>query len=458
MTCVMISSKTVWLPVCWSALALFLCMPGVSTHAAAVSTPPDRYVAVCDTSSDNWPDNPKSCAHVLKVGPKDARTVIVLIPGGSLGAGSLRSVARDISGMVPDTQVWAMERREQNLADVSKLGGDNRLDYYMKGQYRRETEQTAAYTRSWGLADAISDLRRIMIAARDGGHRRVFLGGHSWGATIALAYAAWDFQGEPGYRALAGLILVDGGVHDSWAGEGYKFRLTADDVAKKLKQIESGNPFTGDLGYIWQLNGPPEELPIYYQLAATYAQKDPHGASTLQTLLPKAMQPSTPLTNLALLGWLTDTHAPTADLQVHSGHIADSDASVHDWVSTGPAPIAEVAEAFAQTQAAAVEWYWPRRLTLDLEAIDPFVASPATRALNLPLVHAAEIDVPLYAFQTGLTHGTVNEAAKWVVENSRIRKTTFATDESMAHLDPLFDSPSKNKFLTTVEDFVQATQ
>jgi pimeloyl-ACP methyl ester carboxylesterase len=139
----------------------------------------------------------------------------------------------------------------------------------------------------------------------------VFLGGHSWGATIALAYAAWDFQGKPGYRDLKGLILVDGGVHDSWVGEGYKFRLTAADVAEKLKRIETGNPFTGDLGYIWQLEGPPEELPIYYQLAAVDAQKDPHGASPLQELLPKAMQPPSPVTNLALFGWLrTRTRPP----------------------------------------------------------------------------------------------------------------------------------------------------
>jgi pimeloyl-ACP methyl ester carboxylesterase len=453
-----VSVKTALLPVCWVAVTLLLYVPGTIAHPNAAPKSANRYVPMCDTSSENRPNSIENCAHVLQVGPRDAKTIVVLIPGGSLGAGSFGSVARGISGTVPDTQVWAVERREQNLADVRGMGDDNRLNYYLKGQYRRATEQTAAYTRSWGLAAAIADLRQVVIAARDGGRRRVLLGGHSWGATIALAYAAWDFQGEPGYRGLAGLILVDGGVHDSWAGEGYRFRLSADELAEKLKQIESGNPFTGDLGYLWQLKGPPEEVPIYYQLAATLAQKDPHGASTLQELLPKPMQPSTSVTNLALLGWLTDTHAPTADLQVHSGHIADSDASVHDWVSTGPAPIAEVAEALARTQPAAVEWYWPRRLTLDLEAIDPFVASPVTRALGLPLVYAAEIDVPLYAFQTGLTHGTVIEAAQWVVANSRIPKTTYVTDVSMAHLDPLFDSPSKNKFLTTVEDFIRATR
>lgn len=413
---------------------------------------------MCDTSNVHRATGTEYCAHVLEVGPKDAKTVVVLIPGGSLGAGSLASVAHAISESVPDTQVWAVERREQNLPDFSAMGGEASLSYYLKGRYRRATEQTAAYTRTWGLSATISDLREVVIAARAGGRRRVILGGHSWGATISLAYAAWDFKGEPGYRELAGLILVDGGVHDSWAGEGYKFRLTVESAAEKLKQIDSGNPFTGDLGYLWQLKGPPEAVPIYYQLAATYALKDPGGVSALQNLLPKTMLPSTTVTNLALFGGLTDTHAPTGDLQVHSGHLDNSEASVHPWVSTGPAAIAEVAEAFARRQPAAVEWYWPRRLSLDLQAIDPFVASPVTQALGLPLAHASEIDVPLYAFQTGLTHGTVVEAAQWVVANSRIRKTTYVTEESMAHLDPLFDAPGKNKFLATVEDFVRETR
>ena len=40
--------------------------------------------------------------------------------------------------------------------------------------------------------------------ARAGGRRKVILGGHSLGASTTVAYAAWDFNGRPGYKDLAG--------------------------------------------------------------------------------------------------------------------------------------------------------------------------------------------------------------------------------------------------------------
>ena len=40
----------------------------------------------------------------------------------------------------------------------------------------------------------------------------MYLGGHSAGASTAVAYAAWDFAGRPGFRDLSGLVLIDGGL------------------------------------------------------------------------------------------------------------------------------------------------------------------------------------------------------------------------------------------------------
>ena len=54
--------------------------------------------------------------------------------------------------------------------------------------------------RNWGLKLALGDLRRVIRRARDGGRRKVILGGHSLGASTAVAYAAWDFTGHAGYR------------------------------------------------------------------------------------------------------------------------------------------------------------------------------------------------------------------------------------------------------------------
>ena len=70
--------------------------------------------------------------------------------------------------------------------------------------------------RDWGLELALEDLRRVVKRARRGG-RKLILGGHSLGASTAVAYAAWDFRGHAGYRDLSGLVLIDGGLLGSFA-------------------------------------------------------------------------------------------------------------------------------------------------------------------------------------------------------------------------------------------------
>lgn len=433
----------------WSAVSMD------AAQAAADKYPPSRYVAFCDSKSDDGQGPDNACVHVLEIGAVNPRRIVVLVPGGSEGAATLLLVGRSIAMNVPRTQVWAVERREQNLSDLSELGSAAQLDYYLNNHYRHLTPQESDNARRLGLATTISDLHRVIVAARAEG-RNVYLGGHSWGATIALAYAAWDFDGRAGYQNLSGLILIDGGVHDSFAGEGYKFDLTIEDAKKKLYAIETGSPFTGDLGYLWQLKGPPESVPIDYQLAADLAAETPNARSPLQSLLPKVMQPTKPVSNGALLGWLIDNHAPVADLQAHSGHFAFGDPQ--GWTSDGPAGIADIAQVFARKDPAALEWYWPRRLTLDLEAVDPFVASPVTELLGLPIRYGSRINVPMFVFETGLTHGTVVSSAKWVEAHSEITQSVYVTDETMSHLDPLLDAPGTNKFLTTVIAFLKERQ
>ena len=436
--------------------ALAAALAGIVTTAgfASASEVPTRYVQFC---AANPADATRAdCVHVLEMGANDARRVLVLVPGHSEAAGIFRGVGRYLSTTVPDTQVWALDRREQNLIDWSHFGRDGELDYYLKSRYRAETDRTASFTRGWGLAMEIAELHRVVLAAGAGG-RRVVLGGHSSGANTALAYGAWDFNGVPGYRGLAALVLIDGGTHHAFDGEGYTIhwltsvREANDRLANIRKQ---GSPFTGDLGYVWQLTGAPESVPIDYQLAADYARRDPHGASPLQDLLPRRMRPPFRVTNAALLGWLLTAHAPAPDLQLHAGHL-DPTGALRDWINDGPADIEDVASMLAQSRPAAFEWYWPRRLSLDITAIDPMVDSPITRRLGLHLTHAADIDIPLYVFQTGLTHGTVVAAAKWLVANSRIQDHVYVTDGSMVHLDPMFDSPGHNMFLSTVAGFLK---
>lgn len=424
---------------------------GGFAHAAEA---PTRYVAFCAAGKVDRAG--ADCVHVLEMGTSSARRVLILVAGHSEAAGVFRDVGRYLDHAVPGTQVWAFDRREQNFVDASRFGRDGERNYYLQRRYRALTAATAPPgMRNWGLAMELRQLRRVVLAAGAGG-RQVFLGGHSSGAGTALAYAAWDFNGIPGYRGLAGLVLIDGGIHGSFDGERYTYPVlqSVAEVEQRLAKIEqASSPWAHDLAYVWQAQGAPESVAIDYQLAADYALRNPNGPSSLQKLLPAAMQPPVRVTNAALLGWLLDTHAPAPDLQLHSGHI-DPAGPVHGWINDGPADIEDVASTFARSLPEAEEWYWPWRLSLDLEAVDPMVDSPITRRLGLRLTHASEIDVPLYVFETGLTHGTVVEAARWVVGHSRISDHVYVTDNSMMHLDPMFDAPGRNSFFSTVAQFL----
>lgn len=342
--------------------------------------------------------------HVLRVGSPSARQVLVLVPGQFGAAGDFRFLARELAGRLPSTQVWAVDRREQNLADLSDFRSehpDRAAAYYLGGQYRAQTAQTAPYVADWGLSVTLEDLRRVALAARDGGRRQVVLGGHSWGAATALAYAAWDFDGRAGYRDLSGLVLIDGGVHDAFAGEGDVYSLSVQDAADRLKKIATGEVFDPALTM-----GRTETFAILQQLAGQYAKAAPNAPSALAAYLPAALRPPTPVTNLGLLDWL-------------------------------------------------FEWYWPERLTLDLEATDAYGRTPAADLLGLRLWHTHDIDVPLYSFQTGLTQGTVNTAAQWVVANSKIPAASYDGDSAMTHLDVLWADPQRNTMVRGVVPFLR---
>jgi hypothetical protein len=149
---------------------------------------------------------------VERFGPASARTVLVLVPGKTSGAGAFAFVARDLARRVRGLQVWAVDRREQAMEDTSVVAAgdpDQTLAYYLRGQPvsgRRFSPPPVSEVRfmaKWGLGLLVGDLRRVVRKARAGG-RRVILGGHSMGAAVAEAYASWDFAGRAGYRAWPG--------------------------------------------------------------------------------------------------------------------------------------------------------------------------------------------------------------------------------------------------------------
>ncbi|UUU32453.1 lysophospholipase [Streptomyces sp. CA-210063] len=395
--------------------------------------------------------------HVLTVGPRDAGTVLVLVPGMFGAANDFRLMARDLVARVPGVQVWAVDRREENLADRTGFGGTaDPVGYYLDGRYRAWEPAEAGFFGAWGLERALEDLRCVVLAARGGGRRRVVLGGHSWGATSALAYAAWDFAGRAGYRDLAGLAVLDGGVRGAFEGTGTPVRDSPEEVRERLAAIAGGQVFDMTLSGVG-LGGRAESTQIWYQLAGWYAHHDPEGRSVLQERVPEALRVPFPVTNAALLGTFVDAgFGWPNDISVHSGHLAaEADGSgVRGWVDDGITPIGRVAEAYAGPVPGVWEWYWPARLSVDLDVSDVYADTDLARSLGLRLRHAAGLDIPLYAFQTSYSQGTVVEGARRVVAESRIPYAVHETDEGMNHLDPLFAATEHNTATRTLAEFV----
>jgi hypothetical protein len=123
-------------------------------------------------------------------------------------------------------EVWAVDRRANLLEDLRGMHTAERLnDPEIAARYYNDrdlaigdrsfsdppaaTDPSLAYMSEWGLASTLNDLRAVINRVPNP-REHVVLMGHSLGASIVEAYAAWDFDGTPGYRSIAGLALVDG--------------------------------------------------------------------------------------------------------------------------------------------------------------------------------------------------------------------------------------------------------
>ncbi|MEV5280074.1 alpha/beta hydrolase [Streptomyces sp. NPDC051994] len=389
---------------------------------------------------------------VLKIGRTNARRVLVLLGGREGGAGVFKHTARSLAGASDDLQVWAVDRREQNLADLSAFADapEQATEYYLGGHYQVQEPTESLYAAQWGLEVLVEDLRRVVMAASDGGRREVVLGGVSVGASIALLYAAWDFDGTPGYRDLAGLAVVDGGVHNAYSGAGMEFDLPIEAAKGWLAAIEGGAVFEDFTSTTIGLGDRPESAAVFFQLAAQHALADPDGPAVLADRLPEAVRTDRRLTNAGLLGWLVDATHAHPSYSVNAGRLADSGA----WIDGGPVQLATVADAFAGPRPGAWVWYTLNRVMLDLVAAIDFAENDLTEMLGLRLPHGKDIDVPLYTFQSGLTNGTTGQAAATVTAGSRIPQLSLHSDPALTHQDIVYARWEDNRFLQTLSHFL----
>ncbi|HVG75204.1 MAG TPA: hypothetical protein VM824_07460 [Thermoleophilaceae bacterium] len=422
----------------------------IAAPAAAVVPVAERYVPMRVPAGPGPAKYDRVFVEKLIPPGRAASSVLVLVPGTDGGAGGVLPVARDIMQRVPRMQVWIVDRREQAFEDTSvfrKGDPEAAQDYYLGFNYRPVRGDDAKFVADWGLRLQLSDLRSVVRRAGADG-RRVILGGHSAGASTAVAYAAWDFAGRPGYRDIDGLVLIDGGLLGSFESA---------DLARakaELADIRSGKVFLDILGL-----GLPEINGIFTEVGALWASKRPDEPSVLQEypLLPDFLKPPMRVTNEALFGYAFDESTSPESLSIihiHAGGLAAS-GDPRGWEDGELTPLERMSSAWAAESPNATEWYYPRRLLLDIDAASRLRQTAAARYLGLRLKHGRRIDVPLYAYSTNLTAGAVARGARRLVRMSRIGTARVVDDRGAAHLDPLSAAPTRNRFLKTVTPFLR---
>jgi hypothetical protein len=392
---------------------------------------------------------------VLKIGPADAKNVLVLVPGTSAGSAYFVPLAQWLVSSTRGWQVWAVERRENLLEDQSELnlGKERRatpqqvFDYYLGyllnpsigHHFTPVPDSKVEFAKQWGLTVAVGDLRRVIAAARRLGGK-VVLGGHSLGGSVVTAYATWNFHGRPGADQLAGLVYDDGGS--------FRAPPSAATARQTLQSFESPD-VSPWLSFVPGI--PPYDSGIYAAtggLAAIVAPNAPVPVGVTE-LLPPALKPPVPVTNLAIFG--SGTSVATSQLvfalQAHDGAGLESTPmsnGLYGWNSAGSlTPIKRFARMLSGYPLAGVdgsEWYFPQRLTDDSSAVDNGNPNPAQAVFGIKATMGDRLPRRLQIYAFGAYGGTaITAAAAQLAGQSRIPKRNLilvSRHRTYAHNDP----------------------
>lgn len=348
-----------------------------------------------------------------------------------------------------------------NRAKRGEVSAQQVFDYYLGWltnpsitDHYQLTLSEPAYAREWGMRVAVEDLRRVIDQAR-AQSREVVLAGHSLGASIATAYATWDFGGRAGGDDLAGLVLVDGGSGPA--------SLTAQQATEALQGLQAGSP--------WLVFGgiPAPFAGLFNIVGALTAKLAPDARSILQgwPLLPAFLKAPVIVTNEAGYGYALDAETSPPNLaaaQVHAGQLAAS-GDPRGWDRAGElSPIQRVADTFAGAGLPSLDgtaWFHPRRLTIDSGAVGAGIANPAQQVLGVNATHGTELGhLSIYGFGAALGGQRVLDAAQLLADQSGIpqkRLTLVNRSATYAHVDPLTAYP-QNDFVEHLLPFLKDTK
>jgi pimeloyl-ACP methyl ester carboxylesterase len=196
--------------------------------------------------------------------PGAVQAIVVCVPGMPAGAMAYDELARRLVRLSGGrVEVWAVDRRANLLEDLTGMQGAERARdpdlawrYYDDGQVldgRRYAGLPSGldYMSEWGLATAVDDLRAVLALVPAAERRRsVVLVGHSFGAAMVQAFAAWDVDGHPAADELAGLVLMDGGLHHYSTLTETRYLKQGTTYAAGLEQLRAGKePFISYFGF-----------------------------------------------------------------------------------------------------------------------------------------------------------------------------------------------------------------
>jgi pimeloyl-ACP methyl ester carboxylesterase len=404
----------------------------------------------------------------LKVGPKNARNVLILNPGTSASAAYFVPLAKDVVTRAKGWQVWAVERRENLLEDHSMFNRAKAgtatpqqvFDYYLghltdpsiSPAFQSIPTDDVAFARNWGMRVEVEDIRRVVKEAKKLGGR-VAMGGHSLGGSITTAYATWDFHGKSGASDLWGLVYIDGGSSPA--------PVTPDAARASLQTLSTSTPWL-------TFGGIPAPLAGLFNTSGSLSvltAPDDTSIGWAWPALPANLKPPVEPTNEGQYGYALDVETSPAGLiaaQAHLGRLADS-GTPRPWIRDGElTPIRRYAQMFSGWGLKSLDgtaWYHPQRLTIDSGAVAAGNKNPAQNVLDVHATHGKDLPkrLRIYAFGAALGGQRVLDAATILAQQSGIRKNRLVLLDrhtTYSHNDPNSASP-KNDFVAKLIPFLK---
>jgi pimeloyl-ACP methyl ester carboxylesterase len=404
----------------------------------------------------------------LKVGPKNARNVLILNPGTSASAAYFVPLAKDVVTRAKGWQVWAVERRENLLEDHSMFNKAKAgtatpqqvFDYYLghltdpsiSPAFQSIPTDDVAFARNWGMRVEVEDIRRVVKEAKKLGGR-VAMGGHSLGGSITTAYATWDFHGKSGASDLWGLVYIDGGSSPA--------PVTPDAARASLQTLSTSTPWL-------TFGGIPAPLAGLFNTSGSLSvltAPDDTSIGWAWPALPANLKPPVEPTNEGQYGYALDVETSPAGLiaaQAHLGRLADS-GTPRPWIRDGElTPIRRYAQMFSGWGLKSLDgtaWYHPQRLTIDSGAVAAGNKNPAQNVLDVHATHGKDLPkrLRIYAFGAALGGQRVLDAATILAQQSGIRKNRLVLLDrhtTYSHNDPNSASP-KNDFVAKLIPFLK---